>query len=125
MTEKKLLIIHQGALGDFVLTFPSVIELKNSFTHIDALCQRKLGRLACKLGLIDEGISLETAAFASLYSDQSSHIDPRVKKRIRSYDAIIVFSFSTELEKNLSHMTNRPDISHFAASGDIPQTSRM
>lgn len=120
MPEKKLLIIHQGALGDFVLTFPSVLELKSSFTHIDALCQRKLGRLACKLGLIDKGIPLETAAFASLYADHCSHVDPHVKNRIRSYDAIILFSYATELEQNLIHITTcpvyrilpRPEISH-------------
>ena len=120
MEEKKLLIIHQGALGDFVLTFPSLLDLKSSFTHIDALCQKKLGRLACKLGLIDNGIPLEAAAFASLYSGHRSHIDPRVKNRIRSYDAIILFSYATELEQNLVHITThpiyrilpRPEISH-------------
>ena len=46
MSAKKLLIIHQGALGDFVLTFPAIIGLKRTYRPIDVLCQRKLGKVA-------------------------------------------------------------------------------
>ena len=54
MTNASLLIIHQGALGDVVLTFPAIIALRQKFSRIDILCQGQLGNLAVKLGLIDK-----------------------------------------------------------------------
>jgi ADP-heptose:LPS heptosyltransferase len=39
MKEQRLLIIHQGSLGDFVLTFPAIALLKKSH-RIDAVCQQ-------------------------------------------------------------------------------------
>jgi len=38
MKEKKLLIIHQGSLGDFVLTLPAFVLLKMKIYCIDAIC---------------------------------------------------------------------------------------
>ena len=52
MPKKKqnLLIIHQGALGDFILTFPAIIRLQKYYGGIDVLCQSGLGKLAESTG---------------------------------------------------------------------------
>jgi len=78
MTPKKLLVIHQGALGDFVLTFPALIKLKALYQQIDVLCQNKLGKIARKLDLVGNWYALESAAFASLYADHFSRVDAKV-----------------------------------------------
>ena len=44
-----LLVIHQGALGDFVLAFPALRKLRYRFPTILVACQDKLGKLACHL----------------------------------------------------------------------------
>ncbi len=94
-----LLIIHQGALGDFVLTFPAILRLKRIFSQIHALCQDKLGKMACALNIIDKHYPLEAGTFASLYSDSP---DSGVRNILQSYNKIIIFSNSEQL----GHMTN-------------------
>jgi ADP-heptose:LPS heptosyltransferase len=101
MGEKKLLIFHQGALGDFVLTFPALIRLKKHFTPIDAVCKSQLGELAKELGMIDNWFSQDAARFASLFSDST---DPDVKNLLNTYDEIILFSFSEDLAQSINQV---------------------
>jgi ADP-heptose:LPS heptosyltransferase len=105
MPAKRLLIIHQGALGDFVLTFPALIKLKAVYQQIDVLCQGKLGKIARELDLVDNWYALESAAFASLYADHFTRVDSRVKNILQGYDQIILFSYSWQLEKTLNHIS--------------------
>jgi ADP-heptose:LPS heptosyltransferase len=103
MTESSLLIIHQGALGDVVLTFPAIIGLRKKFSRIDVLSQRQPGKLAAHLGLVEKWYPLEAACFATLFSDQ---IDGKIKDLICRYTTILVFSFSCDLKKSISQITD-------------------
>jgi len=113
---KSLLIVHQGALGDFLTTFPAIFKLKKRFCRIDAFCQSDLGRLACALKVIDSYLPLEAAAFASLYSEP---VDARAKALLMAYHEIILFSNSGQLEqtiqktaeKKICRIPPRPDLS--------------
>ena len=105
MAEAKLFILHQGALGDVVLTFPAILALRKHFDRIDILCQGQIGQLAVKLRLIDKQYPLEAAYFAALFSDQ---VNAKIKDLISSYTKILAFSFSSDLEKNINQMTHRP-----------------
>jgi ADP-heptose:LPS heptosyltransferase len=98
MPQKKLLIIHQGALGDFIATFPAIILLRNRFNPIDAYCQGKLSKLAQTLRMIDNGFPIEAPHFSSLYSGA---VHAEVKRILKTYDHIILFSFSTQLEQSI------------------------
>ena len=101
-TTKDLLIVHQGALGDFVAIFPAIIRLKKYYHRIDVLCQAQLGKLAKKLGLVKHCYPLEAAAFASLYTNE---IDHSLAELLRRYVKIVVFSRSQHLEKSLNRIT--------------------
>ncbi|MGD8963583.1 MAG: glycosyltransferase family 9 protein [Desulfobacterales bacterium] len=105
MTAARLLIIHQGALGDVVLTFASIIVLRKQLGRIDIFCQGQIGKLAAKLGLIDTAYPLEAALFATLFSGRADAI---IKDVIRSYTKIVVFSFSVELENAINEITDSP-----------------
>jgi heptosyltransferase-3 len=105
MTDSSLLIIHQGALGDVVLTFPAIIALRRKFGRIDILCQGQLGKLAAGLALVDKGYPLEAAGFATLFSDQ---IDEKIKDILIDYSTILVFSFSCNLKKSISQISESP-----------------
>ncbi len=105
MSKKKLLIIHQGALGDFVLTFPALNCLKHAYHQVDAICQGKLGRIAQELNLVENWYPLESAAFASLYLDDFSLIAPKVRTMLQAYDQIVLFSYSQQLENILNTIT--------------------
>jgi ADP-heptose:LPS heptosyltransferase len=100
-----LLIIHQGALGDVVLAFAAIIALRRQFDRIDILCQGQIGKLAVNLGLADKDYPLEAAYFATLFSDA---VDAKIKAIIGSYDRIVIFSFSAELESTINQMTDTP-----------------
>ncbi|MDP2645627.1 MAG: glycosyltransferase family 9 protein [Desulfobacterales bacterium] len=102
--KAKVLIIHQGALGDFVATFPVLALLRNHFRFIDALCQNQLGKLACYLKVTDRHFSIDSAIFSTLYSD---HVDQQVADLFRPYDEIIVFSFSDKLERTIQNITGQ------------------
>jgi len=98
MTKNHILVIHHGALGDVVSTFPALLRLKKSYGSIAIICQSSIGQLAEELDIVDKWFPLEAAAFATLYS---SHIDPIVKNILLSYRKIILFSRSRPLEKTL------------------------
>jgi ADP-heptose:LPS heptosyltransferase len=88
-----------------VLTFAPIIALRKQFDRIDILCQDQIGKLAVKLGLVENAYPLETAYFATLFSDQA---DAKIKDFIRRYEKIVAFSFSAELEKAINEITTSP-----------------
>ncbi|MFZ0241796.1 MAG: hypothetical protein WAL90_09140, partial [Desulfobacterales bacterium] len=98
MPEKRLLIIHQGALGDFVVTFPVLKALGAIYPRIDGICRSSFGRLAIDLGVLQAAFALESARFASLYTDR---IEPAVDTLVSAYGSRLLFSFSEVLENSL------------------------
>ena len=98
MSENRLLIIHQGALGDFIVTFPILKALRTTISRIDGICRSSFGRLAVELGVLDTSYPLESARFASLYADP---IDPKVVTLMSTYRSILLFSFSEFLEMSV------------------------
>jgi ADP-heptose:LPS heptosyltransferase len=99
--KKYLLIIHQGALGDFIAIFPAIGSLCERFDRVDVVCQSQLGKLAQYLGLATGWYPMEGASFASLFSDQP---DPQIKVRLARYDHVLLFSSSTDLERSVGHI---------------------
>lgn len=105
---KELLIIHQGALGDFIMTFPAISVLHRTYPQVDAICQGKLVGLAQKLGLIRKGYALESSIFAALYGDFPVKEAKRAASILCSYEQVVLFSFSQKLTKNLKELLGRP-----------------
>jgi heptosyltransferase III len=101
MSENRLLIFHQGALGDFVVTFPILKAFRAVFPRIDGICRSSFGRLAVDLGVLDASYPLESARFASLYADR---IDPAVVTLVSAYSSLVLFSFSELLEESLRNI---------------------
>ncbi len=105
MRGKKLLIFHQGALGDFVLTFPALIRLKKHFRQIDAICKPQLGELAREFKLIENWFSQDSARFAAFFTDA---IDPDVINLLNAYDEMVLFSFSESLQHSINEIRRQP-----------------
>jgi ADP-heptose:LPS heptosyltransferase len=103
MAKKNLLIIHQGALGDFILTFPALIRLGKYYGVIDVLCQSGIGKLANALGLVEKWYPLEAAYVASLFTDR---IDSKIKTLLARYANIILFTLSDQLEQTIRHIAS-------------------
>ena len=96
--DPHLLIVHQGALGDFVVTFSILRAFRAVFDRIDGICRSSFGRLASEIGVLDRHYPLESAHFASLYTD---HMNSDVRQIISSYSHILLFSFSRTLEQSI------------------------
>ncbi len=94
-TEKSLLFVHQGALGDFIVTFPVLRCLRSGFGRIEGICRTGFGLLAKHLAIIDDFYPQDAARFATLYS---TDIDTRVSDLLQAYECVLLFSFSETLE---------------------------
>lgn len=95
-------MIHQGALGDFILTLPAVIQLRKYYQPIDVLGHSQMGKLAAALNLVDSWFSANTREFASLYSDQA---DSKIVARLNKYEKIILFTISNQLDQSIRSVT--------------------
>lgn len=102
--HEKLLIIHQGALGDVVSIFPAIFRLKERFPVIDVICKKSIGELLSLLKLTNKFYPAESAFFSSVFSGKA---DPRIADIFRTYDEIIIFSYSQELETIISGIVSR------------------
>jgi len=94
----RVLVIHQGALGDFILTFPALALLKHQIGPVDVLCRSGLGRVADRLGLSECHYSIDAAAFVSLFTTAVDHPASRI---LSAYDTILLLSFSESVEDAL------------------------
>lgn len=105
MKQQNLLIVHHGALGDLVATFPIIIRLKEIYCQIDIICQITLGKLAQTLHIIETYFPLESALFASLFTDT---VDPTAKSILCAYEDVLLFSNSVQLEDSIGNTTRKP-----------------
>ncbi len=97
--KTKALIIHQGALGDLILSFPALLSFRNDAQVSVALwCAGGLGRLARELNIVDAHFSLESTLFSSVFCDE---ITSPAKAFINDYDTIILISFSDAIAYHL------------------------
>jgi heptosyltransferase III len=103
MPNKNLLTIHQGALGDVVTSFMSLLLLRERYSRIDLICCHSIGRIAENLKVIDRSFSLEAAAFSYLFEKKQDKFNDRLINLLKSYDCIILFSFSKDLAENLKY----------------------
>jgi ADP-heptose:LPS heptosyltransferase len=90
--EKPVLVIHPGALGDVVVSFPAVDGLSARFGAVHLLCQDQIGKAAVKLAVVDRFFPLESSRFAGLYGEFSVSLT----QWLRTYRAVLVLSVSRQ-----------------------------
>lgn len=93
-----LLILHPGALGDVVATFPALLELHRRFRPLSLLCQGHIAALASRLGVIDAPLALESSVFGALFGAPPH---PRLADLLGSCGRALVFSACPQLAENL------------------------
>ena len=103
----KLLIIHPGALGDVICSFPAILLLRDRFDRIDLISRHEIGKLACCLRLIENSYPLESAVFAGLFSTADDHCDTRLFEILNLYDKILFFGFSGIISENIQKITGK------------------
>jgi len=90
---KRVLVSHQGALGDIILSFPALIQLKRQRdVRLDLLCAHQIGRLAQDLNVVDDYYATESRKFCCLFqADRNSE----ASRFLEPYDGVILIGRSS------------------------------
>jgi len=86
----RILILRGGALGDLILTFPLFQSVRAAWPNarIELAAYAPQGRHAVASGLVDSLISLDDAAFASLFSPQAD-FGCEQTRGLRAFDRVL------------------------------------
>ena len=68
MNSKKIVIIHQGALGDLICTVPALAALRSSCSELIGIGSERL-KLLEYAGLLDKALSAEVLGFHLLFRE--------------------------------------------------------
>lgn len=98
-------MVHQGALGDFVVVWSVLRAMAHCLGPLDILTWFSFGRLAVDLGIAAGHLPIEAEWVASLYG-QALH--PLARRYIERYDRAVVFSNNAALVGSLARIVNGP-----------------
>jgi len=89
---KRILIIHQGALGDFILSLPAISAFRHHYpgTTIEIWGYREILRLVDRSVYADTICSIDRERIASLFT-QDPLLPASVLERFRSFDLMCLF----------------------------------
>lgn len=103
MKRPTLLVIHQGALGDFVLLLPFLIALKKSY-YIGVFCKKENTKVANYFKAVDKAFAIESSIFSSIFLDTP---DDSIKDIIQGFEKILIFSFSIEIKNSIQRIAKK------------------
>lgn len=93
---EEILIIHQGALGDVVLSFPAMEALKRERdARLTLLCRNQVGKVAYRLGVTDTRFDVDTARFCGLFSHAMGE---DLTRFVNHFDTVVYVGFSEAME---------------------------
>ena len=99
----RILLIHRGALGDFLLLLPALATVRRRFPEawIEGLGHTEILSLACP-GMLNSMASVESAVFLSCFED-IGNVSRRGADYLSSFDAVIAYVSDPErtLKRNL------------------------
>lgn len=97
--SEKILVIHQGALGDVILSFPALVALnREREARLAILCKDQVGQVACDLRVVATHFALESARFCGLFAKDMPH---GMKAFLDHYDRIVLIGFSDDMSHHI------------------------
>jgi ADP-heptose:LPS heptosyltransferase len=89
---KKVLIWHQGALGDLILSLPAVYAIKNhrGGAGLHIVCRGDMSDIIVENNLAEEVTSNEKGIFGRLFEDRG-RLPPDLKAFLAGFDGAFVF----------------------------------
>ncbi|MCX8043301.1 MAG: glycosyltransferase family 9 protein [Desulfobacterota bacterium] len=90
--QEQLLIVHQGAIGDVILSLPALHTIKSAFPHhfCEALGHPDILTLLINRFYLNAVVSVHRAMFARLYTNDSL-VDPELKAYFSRFDYVFLF----------------------------------
>ncbi len=113
---RQTLIYHTGALGDFVTIEPCLRAYRRLApgVRLTYLGRYEYGRFGCAVGLFEESLDIDQAAFASLFSTSPARV---LLERLGRFDAAIVFA---ECDSPVLTTLRRAGITRIHAQAPFP-----
>ena len=97
--SEKILVVHQGALGDVILSFPALLALKEERgACLAMLCKDQVGKVACDLEVVTVHFPVESARFCGLFAKDMPH---GMKAFLHHYDRIVFIGFSDDMSHHI------------------------
>ena len=104
--NEKILVIHQGALGDVILSFQALRSLKRERNASMALlCKDQVGRVAHEFKIVDAIFPIESGRFSRLFSNDMGH---DMRDFVNGYDLIVLIGFSQGMEGTIKQNYGGP-----------------
>ena len=103
MKKELMLVIHQGALGDFILILPFLELLKKAY-EIDIFCKDQNRKVASFFSIANKTFPIESSIFSSIFLSKP---DKLLRDILRSYKNILIFSFSRQILESLSSIVDK------------------
>ena len=105
----RILIIHQGAIGDFILSLPAISSFKNSYPDASVEIRGYLHilQLVEKRFYADKISSIDQKGMAQFYSEKSV-LDAKLIEHFKQFDLIIIFG--REGSKTLFHNLKKVNV---------------
>ena len=94
----RVLIVHQGALGDLIAVLPVFDRIRDTGAAVDAAVDSRFGPLLRRLAGIGRHVPTDAGAFSSLYGGA---VDARVAADLDRYDGVLVFAFADTLAASI------------------------
>jgi heptosyltransferase III len=91
--EKTAFILHNGALGDLLLSLPAFSVIKEEFPVIHLAGRADAVELLCAAGMVAEASDSGSARFSSLYRQA---IDADLKSFFKRFQAAFIFTATRE-----------------------------
>jgi heptosyltransferase III len=99
-----VLVIHQGALGDLMLTLCALNRFLSA-DQMDIFCRRPFVALMRHLHAVGQAFDGESRGLASVYAGDP---EERLRSLLNSYRTIVVFSGSSDLTRNIASIVDCP-----------------
>ncbi|MCX5905307.1 MAG: hypothetical protein NTV89_17975, partial [Proteobacteria bacterium] len=92
MQVKHILLVHQGAIGDLIVSLPSFYAIRRAFPAaiVEAMGYPGILSLINKRFYAETVCSVDRAEMASLYNEQG-HVHPDLIARIERFEKIFIF----------------------------------
>jgi heptosyltransferase-2 len=97
VSQRRILVIRGGALGDFILTLPVLAALRRHFPSysLDLLASERPAALALAAGLADRVSALESPAVAGFFAPGGSWPEP-MTAYFAGFELIVSYLFDPE-----------------------------